>query len=90
MDWMYLAQDRVHCWTLVNMVMNLRVPEKARNILFGCAMSSQRQLHCVSYGGTQCSHLGPDVRGRRISVRNTSSDTFVLTNPRIFLGGGQL
>jgi hypothetical protein len=26
MDWIYLAQDRDQWWTLVNMVINLRVP----------------------------------------------------------------
>jgi hypothetical protein len=25
-DWMHLAQNRDHCWALVNTVMNLRVP----------------------------------------------------------------
>jgi hypothetical protein len=28
-DWIHMAQDRVHWWALVNMVMNLQVPYKA-------------------------------------------------------------
>jgi len=32
-DWMHLAQDRYQWWALVNTVMNLRVPWKARNFL---------------------------------------------------------
>jgi hypothetical protein len=32
-DWMHLAQDRDQWWALVNMVMNLWVPQKAENFL---------------------------------------------------------
>jgi hypothetical protein len=32
-DWIHLAQDRDHWWTLVNTVMSLQVPKKARNFL---------------------------------------------------------
>jgi hypothetical protein len=28
-DWIYLAQDRIQLWVLVNAVMSLRVPQKA-------------------------------------------------------------
>jgi hypothetical protein len=37
MDWIDLAQDRGQWWrALVNMVMNLRVPQNAGNFLSGC------------------------------------------------------
>jgi hypothetical protein len=32
-DWMHLAQDRDQWRVLLNMVMNLRVPQKAENFL---------------------------------------------------------
>jgi hypothetical protein len=35
MDWIDLAQDRGRCRALVNAVMNLRVPQNARNFLTG-------------------------------------------------------
>jgi hypothetical protein len=34
-DWIELTQDRVRCRTLVNMVMNHRVPQNVRNFLTG-------------------------------------------------------
>ena len=33
MDWIYLDQDRDRWWTLVNAIMNLRVPQHAGNFL---------------------------------------------------------
>jgi hypothetical protein len=32
-DWIYLSQDREKWWAIVNTVMNLQVPENARNFL---------------------------------------------------------
>jgi len=32
-EWIYLAQDRVQWWSLVNTVMNFRVPQEAENFL---------------------------------------------------------
>jgi hypothetical protein len=32
-DWIHVAQDRDRCGSLVNTVMNLRVPYKAENFL---------------------------------------------------------
>jgi hypothetical protein len=31
-DWIELPQDMVHWWNSVNMVMNISIPQKARNI----------------------------------------------------------
>jgi hypothetical protein len=28
-DWIFLVQDRHHCWDLLNIVMNLLVPQNA-------------------------------------------------------------
>jgi hypothetical protein len=33
MDWIELAQDRDRWWALVNVVMNLQVPQNAENTL---------------------------------------------------------
>jgi len=33
MDWIELVQDRIRCRPIVNVVMNLRVPENAGNSL---------------------------------------------------------
>jgi len=33
MDWIHLAQDRDQWWSVVNVVMNLRVRLKAENVL---------------------------------------------------------
>jgi hypothetical protein len=32
-DWMHLAEDRDQWWALVNMVVNLQVPEKSNNLM---------------------------------------------------------
>jgi hypothetical protein len=48
MDWIYLAQDRDQCKTLVNTVMNLRVPKNAGKFLSSCIIgdfSRRAQLH---------------------------------------------
>jgi hypothetical protein len=48
MDWIDLAQDRDQCRALVNMVMNLQVPENAGKFLSGCTFggfSRRAQLH---------------------------------------------
>jgi CRISPR/Cas system-associated protein Cas7 (RAMP superfamily) len=39
-DWIYLAQDRNRWQALVNTVMNLRVPHKARKFLTSCVTIS--------------------------------------------------
>jgi hypothetical protein len=47
-DWIDLAQDRGQWRTLVNTVMNLRVPSSSENFLSGCAIGSfsrRAQLH---------------------------------------------
>ena len=36
MDWIELAEDRDRWWTLVNVVMNLRIPQNAGNFLTSC------------------------------------------------------
>jgi hypothetical protein len=51
MDWIDLVQDREQRRTLVNTVMNLRVPENVRNFLSSCTtgcFSRRAQLHGVS------------------------------------------
>jgi hypothetical protein len=32
-DWIQMVQDRIQWWTLVNMVMNLWIPQKVSNFL---------------------------------------------------------
>jgi hypothetical protein len=46
MDWSDLAQDRARWWALVNVVMNLRVPQNVGNFMSstGPVMSSNRTL----------------------------------------------
>jgi len=46
-DWTHVAQDRVHC-TLVNMVMNLQVPENMGSFFTSWVTSSlsRRPLLC--------------------------------------------
>jgi hypothetical protein len=51
-DWIGLAQDRYRWKALVNVVMNLRVPQNAGKLPNGCTtcgLSSSTQLHRVSY-----------------------------------------
>jgi hypothetical protein len=51
MDWIDLAQDRDQWWSLVNTVMNLRVPENDGKFLSICTIggfSRWAQLHEVS------------------------------------------
>ena len=46
MDWIWLAQDRDRCRTLVSAVLNLRVPWNAGNFLSSCKpVSFSRTLH---------------------------------------------
>jgi hypothetical protein len=48
MDWIDLVEDRDRWWSLVNTVMNLRVPYNAENFLSGCTVGSfsrRDQLH---------------------------------------------
>jgi hypothetical protein len=50
-DWFGLAQDRYKSRALVNLVMNLRVPQNAGNLSSGCTscgLSGGTQLHRVS------------------------------------------
>jgi hypothetical protein len=51
MDWIDLAQDRYQWRALVNMAMNLRVPQNVGKLLNRCAtggFSRRAQLHGVS------------------------------------------
>jgi len=51
MDWIELAQDRDRWQTLVNVVMNLRVPQNAGNFMTSCkpvSFSRRTLLHGVS------------------------------------------
>jgi hypothetical protein len=51
MDWIELAQDKDRWRTLENAMMNLRVPQSARNFLTSCkpvSFSSRTLLHGVS------------------------------------------
>jgi hypothetical protein len=46
MDWIYLAQDRDQWKVLVNMIMNLRVPENVRKFLSNCTTGGfSRRAH---------------------------------------------
>jgi hypothetical protein len=52
LHWIHLAQDRDQWSTLVNMVMNLRVPYNVGKFLSSSAIDSfsrSTQLHAVSY-----------------------------------------
>jgi hypothetical protein len=40
MDWIDLAEDRAQCRALMNMVMNLRVPQNAGKFLSSCTIGS--------------------------------------------------
>jgi hypothetical protein len=51
-DWIHLAEDRDQWWVLVNTIMNLQVPYKARNFLTSWANISflrRAPLHGVCY-----------------------------------------
>jgi hypothetical protein len=51
MEWIDLAQDRDHWRALVNMVMNLQVPEHVGKFLSSCTtggFSRRAELHEVS------------------------------------------
>jgi hypothetical protein len=50
MDWIELAQDRDRWWALVNVIMNLQVPQNAGNFLTSCkpVSFSRTLLHEVS------------------------------------------
>jgi len=50
MDWIELAQDWYRWWALVNVVMNLQVPQIAGNFLTSCKLVSfsRTLLHGVS------------------------------------------
>jgi hypothetical protein len=48
MDWIDVAQDGYQWWALVNMVMNLQVPQNAGKFLSDCTIddfSRRAQLH---------------------------------------------
>jgi uncharacterized membrane protein len=49
-EWIHLAHEGVHWQVLVNLVMNLHVPQKAENFLTRCATISfsRTLLHTVS------------------------------------------
>jgi hypothetical protein len=51
MNWIELAQDRDKLWVLVNVVMNIRVPQNAGNFLTNykpVSFSRRTLLHAVS------------------------------------------
>jgi hypothetical protein len=50
LDWLHLTQDREQCWPLVNMIMNLWVPQKVGDFLTRCIMVySQEELSSMEF-----------------------------------------
>jgi hypothetical protein len=49
MDWIHLAQDRDHCWTVVSTVMNIHIPKKVGYFLSSrvTIRFSERILCCM-------------------------------------------
>jgi hypothetical protein len=63
-NWMHLAQDTDQFWAVVNMVMNLRVPQKVENFLttrVTTGFSRRTLLHAVSYAALHFSSRNPPV-----------------------------